>query len=182
MATGEKARIGAAGEFYAAARLSELGWSVGILPPNTAVHDLLARRDDAASRTQIGVQVKTSVGGAYWGLHVSKHEARRGETDEWFVLVDLDRDRQAPPKLYCVPADIVYVFAWAGWTANAKHDAGATKLNFRDFIAYERRFDLLSRDARSVEWEFSGGLWNWLERVGAPEGIPTRTQRLPPAR
>lgn len=180
MAKVDKVRIGATGEFYVAARLAELGWSVGILPPNTADCDLLARRDDVAT-TQIAVQVKTSVGGAHYGLHVKKDVIRRGGRDEWFVLVDLDRDRLVPPKYYCVPADIVYVFAWAGWTAKSKRDAGPTKLNFRDFSAYDGRFDLLSRDARSVEWQFTGGLWDWLGRVGAPEGVPARTQALPQA-
>lgn len=182
MTKGRKARTGVTGEYYAAARLSELGWSVGILPPNTLEQDLLARRDDVVPPTQIAVQVKTSVGGAHRGLHVSKQEPRRGTIDEWFVLVELDRERREPPTLYCVPADIVYVFAWAGWTTKSKHAVGAGTLNFRDFRAYEGRFDLLSRNARSVEWEFCGGLWDWLEHVGAPEGIPTRTQRLPPAR
>ena len=179
MAQGGTVRTGAAGEFYVAARMSELGWSVGILPPGTAMHDLLATKPDASERP-IAVQVKASVGGRHRGFPVSDPPPALAD-HEWYVLVDLDPGQREPPKMYCVPAYLMDVFAWALWQRKAR-TAPQIGIRFQDFWAYEDRFDLLDRPARKVEWDLVGDFWTrWL--VAADQDVlgdcPRSRQELP---
>lgn len=187
---GAESHKGAAGEFYAAARISEFGWSVGLLPSGTYRYDLLAYRD---GRTDAGdcrqIQVKASEGGQYRGLAVSKSGPRRARPTEWFVLVDLPGRGDRLLKLYCVPAHLIYVFAWAGWTAHeSSPEAGPAPLRFSDFAAYENRFDLLDRsNATEVEWDMAetGAFWRWLPKAQdlsrqSSLMVPDGPKRLPP--
>jgi hypothetical protein len=90
---------GAAGVYFAAAELSQLGWIAALTRRYAPRTDVLAQRADS-SRT-VGIQVKTRLSG-WFQLGRSIPLPSSEGANEWFVLISL-HGPGARPDFYIVP-------------------------------------------------------------------------------
>lgn len=172
------ARTGAAGEFYVAAQLSARGWAASVLLGNSPRSDILAQHPETG-RT-IGVQSKAANMGGDFQAGAKADVPSPPSANGWFVFVGL-RDPGRLPDFFVVPRNVMAAFCWAGhqaWLRKPSRTGGPHRPNTmrnirqRDLEPYRDRWDDLHSDPDEVPAYFRGGLWEWVEQVGLPDGHP----------
>jgi hypothetical protein len=171
-------QTGAAGEFYVAGQLSQRGWAASILLGNAPRTDILAQH--TATGTTISVQSKAANGGGDFQVGVRGEIPSKPGESEWFVFVALSTP-DARPGFFIVPRNVIAAYAWCnhqvwiketGRSGQPHKDNNMRNIAQQYLAAYKERWDDLLKPPDSIPYLLPDWFWNWVEKVGLPDGHP----------
>ena len=131
-----QAQVRSIGEHYVVARLTALGFIVGLAPENTKAIDIIAMTDDGKRNLQIQVKTRTEGRSSDKGWMMSeKHEAISND-NLYYIFVTLPEQwtDQEQPTTYIIPSKKVSAIVkqshkdWASTPGHRGQKRGITKM------------------------------------------------------
>ena len=150
------------GEHHVCAVLARWSWAPALTRDGLERTDILAVHV-GPGRPRIEVQVKTASGhGDTVNWHLNAKAQQLASSDrEWFVLVAVDPDLDAPLRSFVVPRDHVAAAAWIShtdWLTSPSVPPGKRNATVEQarvllpvFAGYENRWDLLTGPTTEVD-------------------------------
>ncbi|RKR74744.1 hypothetical protein [Frondihabitans australicus] len=176
------------GEHAVASERARRGWAPALTRDGLERTDILAV-ELAGRRTMIEVQVKAARGRGprlSWPLG-EKSQQPALHPREWFVMVAIDDDVDAPLRFFVVPRDHVAAAAWIehmNWLTTPGIAPGVrnvgperSRVTLPTFAGYENAWSLLTKPTDEVPVALPPEFHTYAEdteRVGLPGGHPWR--------
>lgn len=172
--------VGAAGEYFVAAELSQRGWLATVTIKNAKATDVLAQRLEPPPPRILSVQTKTTSPGNENFTLSARDESVAIHEDQWFVFVGLSRPGLRP-NFWIVPHDVVAarIYSshrhWLGTpspTGKDRNDTPRRAIHRGHLDGYQEAWELLDSKARDAPFVGHAWILDVADAWGLPPGHP----------
>lgn len=179
------------GEHYVASELARRGWAPALTRDGLERTDILAVFTESEDRRMVEVQVKTAQSSlsrpTNWPLG-SRAQLPSQHEREYFVLLAVPPELDAPPRSFVVPRSHVAAAAWIehmNWLTDPYAELGKrnapverARVKLQTFERYENRWDLLFIDEHNAPVLLPASYRELAleNRVGLPPGHAWHTE------